>query len=125
MRAPRSTVHRARHLRREMTLPEVLLWRDIPRRQLDGLLFRRQHPFGPYVLDFFCPEHGLTVEVDGAAHDGALRAGRDRRRDLWLVRQGLRVLRFRAADILSDEAPPDVLATVAAAATDLSQRPAP
>ncbi len=117
MRAPRSTVHRARHLRREMTLPEVLLWRDLRRRQLDGLLFRRQHPFGPYVLDFFCPEHGLAVEVDGAAHDEASRAERDERRDLWLRSQGVRVLRFRAADVLSDAARVDVLNTVAAAAS--------
>ena len=117
MRAPRSTVHRARQLRREMTLPEVLLWRDLRRRRLDGLLFRRQHPFGPYILDFFCPEHGLAVEVDGAAHDGASRAARDERRDIWLSRQGVRVLRLRAADVLSDAARVDVLATVAAAAS--------
>ena len=99
-----------------MTLPEVLLWRDLRRRQLDGLLFRRQHPLGPYVLDFFCPEHGLAVEVDGAAHDRASQVVHDQRRDLWLARQGVRVLRFRAGDILSDEARIDALATVAAAA---------
>ena len=114
MRAPRSTVHRARRLRREMTLPEVLLWRALRRGQLDGLLFRRQHPFGPYVLDFFCPEHGLAIEVDGAAHDGASQAAHDERRDIWLSQQGVRVLRFRAADVLSDEARLDILATVTA-----------
>ncbi len=100
-----------------MTLPEVLLWRDIRRRQLDGLLFRRQHPIGPYILDFYCPEHDLAVEVDGAAHEGARQAAHDERRDLWLAQQGVRVLRIPAADILSDEARVDVLATVAAAAT--------
>jgi hypothetical protein len=51
MRAPSSTFDCARTLRREMTLPEVLLWQALRRRQLDGLLFRRQHPVGPYVLD--------------------------------------------------------------------------
>ena len=117
MRAPRSTVHRARQLRREMTLPEVLLWRDLRRGQLDGLLFRRQHPIGPYVLDFFCPAQALAVEVDGAVHDIEGQAAHDGRRDLWLARRGVRVLRFRAADVWSDEARLDVLATVAAAVT--------
>ncbi len=100
-----------------MTLPEVLLWRYLRRRQLDGLLFRRQHPFGPYVLDFFCPEHALAVEVDGAVHDGAGQAAHDERRDVWLAQRGVRVLRFRAADLLSDAARLDVLGTVAAAAS--------
>ncbi len=100
-----------------MTLPEVLLWRDLRRRQLDGLPFCRQHPFGPYVLDFLCPEHALAVEVDGTAHDEASRAARDARRDVWLSGQGVRLLRFRAADVLSDAARVDVLATVAAAAS--------
>ncbi len=110
MRAPRSTVHRARHLRREMTLPEVLLWRDLRRRQLGGLLFRRQHPFGPYVLDFFCPEHGARASRSTARPTtGPSRAARDERRDLWLTQQGVRVLRFRAADVLSDASRVDVL----------------
>ena len=108
-----------------MTLPEVLLWRDIRRRQLDGLLFCRQHPLGPNVLDFFCPEHALAIEVDGSAHDGASQAAHDARRDLWLLQQGVRVLRFRAADILSDEARLDVLATVVAAASSIALRAVP
>jgi len=128
MRAPRSTFDRARTLRREMTLPEVLLWQALRRRQLDGLLFRRQHPVGPYVLDFYCPAHGLAIEVDGAAHDGADRAARDRRRDAWLGAQGIRVVRFPAVDILRETSRLDVLATIAAAAassTALSCGPPP
>jgi very-short-patch-repair endonuclease len=116
MRAPSSTVDLARTLRREMTLPEVLLWQALRRRQLNGLLFRRQHPVGPYVLDFYCPAHRLAVEVDGAAHDGADRAVRDRRRDAWLGAHGIRVMRVPAVDVLRETSRLDVLATIAAAA---------
>ena len=51
-----------------MSLPEVLLWRVIRSRQVNGLRFRRQQPFGPYVLDFYCPEFRHCLEVDGAGH---------------------------------------------------------
>nr|WP_324255282.1 DUF559 domain-containing protein [Sphingomonas sp. PL-96] len=57
----------ARKFRREMSLPEVLLWRELRARPA-GLRFRRQHPAGPYVLDFFCSAQRLAVEVDGDAH---------------------------------------------------------
>src|SRR3954469_10158826 len=69
MRAPLLTFKRARALRRAMTLPEVLLWQALRGGQVGGLRFRRQHPIGHYVLDFYCPALRLAVEVDGAAHD--------------------------------------------------------
>ena len=116
MRAPVVTFKRARALRRELTLPEVLLWRDLRKLQVEGLRFRRQHAIGPYVLDFYCAAHRLAVEVDGAAHDIPDRAAHDLRRDGWLGERDIRVLRFPARDVLSDERRVDVLATVAAAA---------
>ncbi len=64
--------------------------------------FRRQHPLGPYVLDFYCPEAKLAIEVDGAVHDLPDQARHDERRDHWLGQQGIRVLRFSAAEILND-----------------------
>jgi very-short-patch-repair endonuclease len=90
----------ARRLRKSMTLPEVALWRELRRRTLEGLKFRRQQPFGPYVLDFYCPSHRLAIEVDGWCHNQGDQPQRDERRDAWLARQGVRVLRLNASDVL-------------------------
>lgn len=68
----------------------------------DGPRFRRQHPVGPYVLDFYCPAAKLAVEVDGDSHNFANRGVLDQRRDAWLHGQGITVLRIRAADVLAD-----------------------
>ena len=56
-------------LRRESTPCERILWRHINGRQINGLKFRRQHGFGPYVMDFYCPEIKLCIEVDGVVHE--------------------------------------------------------
>ena len=100
MRAPELTIGRARKLRRAMSLPEVLLWRALRKRQPGGLRFRRQHPIGPYILDFYCPAARLALEVDGLAHDGADRLRRDRQRDAWLAGREVKVLHIVAADLL-------------------------
>jgi very-short-patch-repair endonuclease len=100
MTAPRPTVANARRLRKEMTLPELKLWTEIRRGQLDGLKFRRQHPIGPFVLDFFCPAHRLAVEVDGAEHYTEDRSEKDAARDRWLARQGIMTLRIPASWVL-------------------------
>ena len=92
---------RARDLRRKMTLPEVLLWQRLRWRPA-GLKFRRQHPAGPYVLDFYCHEARLIVEVDGMAHDSEEAAMHDNGRDAALTAKGLRVFRIAAADVLRD-----------------------
>jgi very-short-patch-repair endonuclease len=92
---------RARRLRRAMSLPEVMLWRALRERPA-GLRFRRQHPAGPYVLDFFCPAQKLAIEVDGEAHNRGDAPARDARRDAWLGEQGVRVMRVAASDILTE-----------------------
>lgn len=99
--AERIKVLNARRLRRAMTRPELALW-HVLRDRPSGLKFRRQHPVGPYVLDFYCPARRLAVEVDGMAHDMGDHPTRDRRRDGWLAGQGIDVLRFRAGDVLGD-----------------------
>ena len=99
--APKSTVARARALRREMTLPEVLLWGQIRGRRLDGIRFRRQHPIGPYVLDFYCEDARLAVEVDGDSHAQPEAVEHDRRRTEWLNLRGITVVRIAARDVLS------------------------
>jgi very-short-patch-repair endonuclease len=97
------TVARARQLRKEMTLPEVLLWQALRQRPA-GLKFRPQHPAGPYVLDFYCASQRLAIEIDGEAHNRGDRPTRDEARDRWLAREDVRVLRLPAAFILKDVA---------------------
>jgi len=102
MDGSRVTKDRARTLRREMSLPEVLLWKAIKGRRLSGLHFRKQHPLGPYVLDFYCDAERLAIEVDGSSHSGGDRPERDERRDAWLSAQGIATLRLPARLILRD-----------------------
>jgi very-short-patch-repair endonuclease len=84
-----------------MSLPEVLLWQQL-RTKVDSVQFRRQHPAGPYVLDFFSATVNLAIEVDGEAHNRGDRPQRDANREEWLQRQGIRVLRIPAADVLKN-----------------------
>jgi very-short-patch-repair endonuclease len=100
MTAPRPTVANARRLRKEMSVPELMLWQAIRREQLDGFKFRRQHPVGPYVLDFFCAAARLCVEVDGQMHHVEDRPERDAARDRWLAKQGIMTLRIPASHVL-------------------------
>ena len=97
----RATVVKARKLRREMTPPEAMLWR-ILRDRPEGLKFRRQHPVGPYVADFYCPSRKLIIEVDGIAHAMGDTPQRDARRDEWLRQHGYRVVRIPAVEVLGD-----------------------
>ncbi|MFA4940327.1 endonuclease domain-containing protein [Brevundimonas sp.] len=91
------SVSRARILRRALTPPEARLWIHLRRRSLDGLKFRRQHPVGVYVLDFYCAEAMLAVEVDGESH--ADRFEYDAQRTRWLESQGIYVIRFSAESV--------------------------
>jgi very-short-patch-repair endonuclease len=81
------------------------LWKLLRDRRLSGAKFRRQHPIGPFVVDFFCAEAWLVVEADGAPH--RRERARDATRDHWLESLGITVLRFFNRDIL--EHPDDVL----------------
>ena len=94
-----ATVKRARGLRRAMSLPEVMLWQRLRARPGD-VKFRRQHPVGAYVADFYAPDVRVIVEVDGLAHDA--RAERDLERDDWLRGQGFVVVPVAASDVLKD-----------------------
>jgi len=94
-------LERAKKLRQEMSLPEVLLWNRLRGKPM-GVKFRNQHPFGEYVLDFFCASRRIAVEIDGIAHDMGGRPARDAKRDAWLREQGVKVLRIPAAEVLRD-----------------------
>jgi len=98
---PRETLVRARRLRREMTTPERMLWQRM-RARPSRLKFRRQHPAGVYVLDFYCPAAKLAIELDGWAHDGATAQARDAARSHYLRSQGVATLRVPACKVLDD-----------------------
>ncbi|RMH31531.1 MAG: endonuclease domain-containing protein [Planctomycetota bacterium] len=92
---------RATRMRQEMSLPEVLLWREIKNKKLEGLRFRRQHPLGPWIADFYCHDHALVVEVDGRSHSRE-RLERDRARDDWMQSRRIHVLRIPATTVLNN-----------------------
>jgi very-short-patch-repair endonuclease len=92
----------ARGLRREMTPAERQLWRKLRDHRLGGLSFRRQHPLDQFILDFYCLAHQLAVEVDGAVHDDPTQAERDHARTVQLGALGVRVVRFRNEEVLTD-----------------------
>ena len=116
MRAPARTIGRARRLRRTMTLPEVILWQHL-RLGLAGLRFRRQHPIGAYVLDFYCPAAKLAIEVDGFSHDTPERIRHDDARAAWLNERHIQVLRIPARHVLDPAQLPLVLEAIASAVT--------
>ena len=89
----------ARRLRKQMSLPEVLLWRLLRK---SSPPIRRQHPLGSYVVDFYCPAAKLVIEVDGLAHEMGDRPKRDSDRDEWLQARGLTMLRIPAQEVLRD-----------------------
>jgi very-short-patch-repair endonuclease len=101
---PRDTVIRARRLRGEMSLPEVLLWKEL-RKRPGELKFRRQHPAGHYILDFYCAAAKLAIEVDGWGHDSADVRKKDQTRSAFLRSQGIATLRVPAKVILDDVQP--------------------
>ncbi len=114
----REVVTRARDLRREQTSAEVRLWSALRNRQLAGLKFRRQHPYGQFILDFFCVERQLAVEVDGGVHLNAEQAARDAERSEFLEKRGVHVMRFTNDEI--DQHLPDVLHKIIEATSPLS-----
>lgn len=90
---------RARRLRQEMSLPEILLWRELHKQEVR---FRKQHPAHPYTLDFYCARASLAIEIDGQAHGYGDRPKRDAVRDAWLAERGVRTLRIPASAVLRD-----------------------
>ena len=90
---------RAHELRKSSTPAEQKLWQALRNRNLGDYKFRRQHPIGPYIADFFCAEVGLVVEVDGGGHLDQIAYDQDRTD--WLEGQGYHVIRFWNDDVLN------------------------
>jgi very-short-patch-repair endonuclease len=104
MRLKRATTiftDRARGLRRASTEAETLLWEQLRRKSFD-VKFRRQRPIGPYIVDFYCPQYGLVLELDGSHHNELDGAEYDEERTTYLAALGLKVLRFKNEEVLAD-----------------------
>ena len=89
---------RARELRNNATLGEVLLWRELKGKVL-GCEFHRQVPIAEYIVDFFCHEHMVVIEVDGCSHDHMEAVEKDEHKQEQLEDLGVRILRFREIEI--------------------------
>jgi very-short-patch-repair endonuclease len=92
----------ARKLRANATPHERILWRALKEMPVEGTHFRRQAPIGRYIVDFFCPAAHLIVELDGGHHNDDETAKRDHERQLWLEREGYRIIRFWNSEIMDD-----------------------
>lgn len=93
--------HLRRQLRKNTTEPERRLWAKIRNRQL-GVRFRRQHGIGEYIVDFYCPECNLVIELDGDSHFSPESLGNDATRDGFLSELNLQVKRFTNREIIQD-----------------------
>ncbi len=100
MRAPKQIANRAKHLRGNLSKPEAMLWLRLRTRGCGQPVFRRQHPIGPYVLDFYCAKARLAIELDGMSHDMGDRPERDMHRDAWLKEHGVTVMRIAARELM-------------------------
>src|SRR5438093_11555678 len=95
-----ANIKRARRLRRESTPSEKLLWPRLRDRRFDGLKLRRQQPVGPFIVDLFCAESRVIVELDGESHVG--KEAYDEAREQWLTAHGYKVLRIWDTEILGN-----------------------
>ena len=93
--------HKAAMLRRKMTAPEKILWDNLEFKPLN-IKFRRQHPFGLYVLDFYCHQKRLCIEIDGKSHENKFQKQYDIERTKFIESFGIRVLRFNNEELLHD-----------------------
>jgi len=98
--ASKHMIRRARDLRQIGTPPEQLLWLVLRNEQIGGLKFRRQHPVGPYVLDFYSRSASLAVEIDGMSHDDKI--SQDAERTKYIEGQGIQILRVTNEDVMHD-----------------------
>ena len=96
-------IQTARSLRRRIVPAETILWSVLRNRALAGFKFRRQHPVGPYIVDFACLGSKVIVELDGATHLRSQRA--DRKRSAFLASEGWQVLRFWNTEVYDDLEP--------------------
>ena len=90
----------AKNLRKTLTLTERIVWSWIRNRQLLNLKFRRQFPIGPYILDFYCSEKRVGMEIDGDSHDLDEQIDKDAQREIFLKQNGILLLRITNKEVL-------------------------
>ncbi|WP_026947189.1 endonuclease domain-containing protein [Algoriphagus marincola] len=93
---------RAKELRKQMTPAEKVLWNFLKNKSLEGFKFRRQHPIDKYIVDFYCHQKKLVIEVDGSIHDQLNQKEYDSGRTSVLEEFGLKVIRFRNEEVLDN-----------------------
>ena len=86
-------------LKREMTDAEKILWKHLRNNKMEGFKFRRQHPIGKFIGDFYCHQKKLVVELDGSVHDTEEARERDQGRTEELQNFGLTIMRFRNEEV--------------------------
>ena len=92
--------YRRKKLRNDSTPAEIFLWKHLKQKQLNGRKFRRQHSIGNYIVDFYCPEERLVVELDGEPHFDKETKKYDKARTLYLNGLNIKVIRFENLEIL-------------------------
>jgi len=92
----------AYQLRENMTEAEEILWEELRLKRLDGFKFRRQHPIGIYILDFFCFNKKLGIEIDGGYHETEEQTEADKYRSKILHKQGIQIIRFTNEQVLNN-----------------------
>jgi len=92
----------ARGLRRIMPVAQRRLWRVIRDRRFAGYKFRREHPVGDYILDFYCAEAKLSIELDGRQHGSPEQEARDRAKESYLLSRGILTKRFWNRQVLQE-----------------------
>ena len=97
-----ASVNIARKLRRTQTPAEKLFWQVIKNRQVANLKFKRQHPVGPFIVDFYCHEASLIIEVDGDVHDVEEIKIYDKQREAYLKNKGYSILRFTNEEVVAE-----------------------
>ena len=95
------TKARAAELRKNMTVAEKVLWHQLRNRKVNDLKFRRQHPVDIFILDFYCHERKLAIEVDGEIHNQEDQREWDENRTFELNEFGIQILRFRNDDVIN------------------------
>jgi very-short-patch-repair endonuclease len=99
--ATKSTFKKADELRNRMTNAEHILWQHVNKKKILGLRFRRQHSIGQFIVDFYCHQIKLVVEVDGEIHDNKHNIEYDKQRTYELKKLGLEVIRFKNDQVLN------------------------
>jgi very-short-patch-repair endonuclease len=100
--ASKETIEYAKALRKRMTPAEIILWDNLRNRKLANTKFRRQHPIERFIVDFYCPEKKLVIELDGGIHEDSDQKEYDIGRSAEIEKYDIKIIRFKNEDIIDD-----------------------